>query len=146
MDPDNRRPVDFTLRQRLLTEMKGLSAREVWERRAEGLPKLWVLQKTLQFRRTHPDLFGPNGSYEPVQAVGPKAAHVVAFARAGRVVTVVPRLLLRLAKNWEDTKLRLPEGEWFNEFTGETVAGGEHAIEDLLTAFPVALLARKENR
>lgn len=145
VDPDNRRPVDFETRQRLLAELKRLSIAQVWQRRAEGVPKLWLIQKTLQFRRRHPELFGAESSYEPLQARGEKAAHVVAFARGGSVVTIVPRLVLRLANEWENTTLRLPDGEWFNQLTGETVPGGERGLADLLRPFPVALLTPKED-
>ncbi len=50
VDPDNRRPVDFGRRQGLLETAGALSAEKVWERRAEGLPKLWLIQKTLRAR------------------------------------------------------------------------------------------------
>jgi len=145
VDPDNRRPVDFATRVGLVAEMKGLSVEQVWQRREEGLPKLWLIQKTLQFRRREAGWFGAGGGYEPLHARGAKAAHAVAFARGGRVVTIVPRLVIRLANDWADTTLRLPEGEWLNEFTGGQVAGGEHALGVLLRTFPVALLSRKEN-
>jgi maltooligosyltrehalose synthase len=39
--------------------------------------------------------------------------------------------------------LRLPEGAWRNELTGEDVAGGERRIAELLRQFPVALLSKK---
>lgn len=144
MDPDNRRPVDFAARQRLQDEMKNLSVTEIWQRRKEGLPKLWLIQKTLQFRRQHPQLFGEQSTYKPLQVRGERAGHVVAFARGQRVVTVVPRLVLRRGGSWGDTTVRLPGTGWHNQFTGETSAGPDCRLGDLLKEFPVALLARKE--
>lgn len=144
VDPDNRRPVDFETRKRLLAEAKQLSVEQVWQRRDEGLPKLWLIQKTLQFRHRHPGVFEADGSYEPLHAQGRKAAHVVAFARTGRAITIVPRLVVGLANDWADTRLRLPDGEWLNQFTGENVTGGERALAGLLRQFPVALLSRKD--
>ena len=41
VDPDNRRPVDFDRRFRMLAETRGLSAAEILKRHAEGLPKLF---------------------------------------------------------------------------------------------------------
>jgi (1->4)-alpha-D-glucan 1-alpha-D-glucosylmutase len=143
VDPDNRRPVDFAARERLLAELPSLSVEQVWQRRADGLPKLWLMWKTLQFRREHPELFGAESTYTPLQASGPKAAHVVAFTRGQGVVVVVPRLLMRLASDWAGTKLRLPDGEWLNELTGESFSGGEHVLSDLCRRFPVTLLSRK---
>jgi (1->4)-alpha-D-glucan 1-alpha-D-glucosylmutase len=144
MDPDNRRPVGFQLRQRLLAEAKNLPAEEIWQRRDSGLPKLWLIWKTLSLRRSHPDWFEGKSSYEALSAHGEKAAHVVAFARDAQTITVVPRLVLGLAGNWADTTLNLPPGTWRNELTGESIAGGAASLAALLRKFPVALLVREE--
>src|SRR5216110_567472 len=39
VDPDNRRPVDYGLRRRLLFELPNLNVAEIWRRIDEGLPK-----------------------------------------------------------------------------------------------------------
>jgi (1->4)-alpha-D-glucan 1-alpha-D-glucosylmutase len=65
----------------------------------------------------------------------------VAYARGREIVTVVPRWPLRLAGDWADTAVILPEGRWENRLTGERVDGGIREIGDLLARFPVALLA-----
>jgi (1->4)-alpha-D-glucan 1-alpha-D-glucosylmutase len=142
VDPDNRRPVDYELRRRLLGELDGLGADEAWTRPDEGLPKLLVAQRTLQLRRQRPAAFGSPGSYRPLVAQGPKARHAVAFARGDEVVTVVPRLVLGLAGNWAGTELELPPGQWRDEFSGALLAGGRHPLAELLASFPVALLAK----
>lgn len=144
VDPDNRRPVDYELRCRQLGELARLSAEQVRQRSDEELPKLWLVHKVLGVRRKHPDLFSAEAGYEPLKAQGVKAAHVVAFVRGGRVVTAVPRLVHGLVDGWADTTIALPAGVWSNEFTGESVNGGECAIEELLKRFPVALLSLKE--
>jgi (1->4)-alpha-D-glucan 1-alpha-D-glucosylmutase len=143
VDPDNRRPVDFALRQRLLAESKNLSAEEVWKRRDEGLPKLWLIQKTLALRARRESAFLEN--YEPLSACGAKANHIIAFMRGGNVITVVPRLIMKLKNDRADTMLKLPAGEWRNEFTGDKFAG-DVAVRDLFQEFPVALLAGKEKK
>jgi len=145
VDPDNRRPVDFETRRHLLAGLAHLPVEEIWQRRGEGLPKLWLIQKTLGFRRNHPGLFGSDSSYEPLNAQGGKADHVLGFVRGGRVVTVVPRLIMGLADDWADTVIELPQGVWRNELTGESISGGACRPADLLKRFPVALLVRKEN-
>ncbi|HEY8811242.1 MAG TPA: malto-oligosyltrehalose synthase [Candidatus Dormibacteraeota bacterium] len=142
VDPDNRRPVDYDLRRRLLGELDGLAAEEAWARPGEGLPKLLVVQRTLQLRRRRPAAYGPEGTYRPLVAHGPKARHAVAFARAEEVVTVVPRLVLGLAGEWAGTELELPPGQWRDEFTCAVVDGGRQPLANLLGRFPVALLAR----
>jgi (1->4)-alpha-D-glucan 1-alpha-D-glucosylmutase len=135
MDPDNRRPVDFELRKRLLDEARQLSAEESWKRRPEGLPKMWLIRKTLAFRAKHPEIF--NGDYVPVFARGENAGHIVAFVRGEKAMTVVPRF--QSSRSGSLPSLSLPEGTWRNEFTGETFSG-EIAADELLNSFPVALL------
>jgi (1->4)-alpha-D-glucan 1-alpha-D-glucosylmutase len=142
VDPDNRRPVDYELRRRLLGELDGLGAEEAWARPDEGLPKLLVVQRTLQLRRQRPAAFGPQGTYRPLVAHGPRARHAVAFARSEEVVTLVPRLVLGLAGEWGATELELPPGMWRDEFTGAVAEGGRQRVGDLLSRFPVALLGR----
>ena len=141
VDPDNRRPVDYELRRRLLGELKGgMAPEEILARMDEGLPKLWVIHQGLQLRRQRPGAFA--GEYEPLRFSGPRAEHGVAFARGGEVAVVVPRLPLRLGGDWQGATLELPAGRWRNELTGEEVAGGTRPMAELLARFPVALLAR----
>jgi (1->4)-alpha-D-glucan 1-alpha-D-glucosylmutase len=142
-DPDNRRLVGYERRKTMLAELKVLTIEEAWRRRSEGLPKLWIIQKTLQLRARHPEWFDSSASYEPIRTRGEKADHVFAFARGAHVVSVVPRLLMKLAGNWKNTSLTLPDGEWTNEFTGEKTSGGEKSAASLLHQCPVALLSRE---
>jgi (1->4)-alpha-D-glucan 1-alpha-D-glucosylmutase len=137
VDPDNRRPVDYDLRRRLLAELDGgLGADECWKRADEGLPKLLVTRTALRV--------AAEGDYEPLAATGAAADHVVAFARGGRTVTLVPRLPLRLAARggWGDTAVRLPGGAWRDALTG-TEHADEARMSDVLDGFPVALLERR---
>ncbi|HEX2064883.1 MAG TPA: malto-oligosyltrehalose synthase, partial [Acidimicrobiales bacterium] len=140
VDPDNRRPVDFDARARLLADVEGMGPEEAWRRADEGAPKLLVTHRALHLRRRRPELFGPDGAYRPLSAHGAKRHHVVAFSRADRSVTVVPRLVLGLGADWGDTSVALPTGRWRNLLTGEEVGEGEVAAKDLLGRFPVALL------
>ena len=143
VDPDNRRPVDYGRLRRLLADLKGSSAPAVLARSDSGLPKLWVLSTGLRVRAAMPEAFGPHGSYRALSAIGPHAEHVLAFARGDQVVTVVPRLVLRLEGRWEGTILRLPPGQWRSELDDQSFEGGAVALADLLGSFPVALLIRK---
>jgi (1->4)-alpha-D-glucan 1-alpha-D-glucosylmutase len=144
VDPDNRRPVDYALHQRLLGEIEQLSASETMRRADEGLPKLWLVQRTLNLRKTRGELFSPDAIYSPLEARGTHAAHVVAFARGKDLIAVVPRLPTRLGGGWGDTHLHLPQGNWRNELAGERFAAGAAAIGDLLLHFPVGLMVREE--
>ncbi len=150
VDPDNRRPVDYDLRRRLLAELRagGVAPAEVWARADEGMPKLWVVHRTLQVRAAHPDAFagGDAGAYEELPVSGPAAAHAVVACRGGRVATVVPRLVLGLDARggWGDTTVDLPPGTWDDVLGGAEHGGGSVGVGDLLAAFPVALLVRSE--
>jgi (1->4)-alpha-D-glucan 1-alpha-D-glucosylmutase len=142
VDPDNRRPVDYDARRRLLAEARDLSVDQVWRRAEQGIPKLWLTWRTLAARRNHPEWLGGTAEYRPLYAEGSKAEHVLAFVRGEGAVVVVPRLPLKLAGKWDDTTLELPQGRWLSEFTGETVEGGGRAVNELLARFPVGLLTR----
>jgi (1->4)-alpha-D-glucan 1-alpha-D-glucosylmutase len=142
VDPDNRRPVDFAERQRLLAGMDKLGAEAVWARRAEGLPRLWLIQKTLSCRREYGHCFDASAGYEPLRAEGPKASHAISYRRGDGVIVIAPRMVLALRRDWTDTHLALPAGPWRNEFTGELFPGGQTRLSALLRSFPVALLCR----
>ncbi|HOO46487.1 MAG TPA: malto-oligosyltrehalose synthase, partial [Deltaproteobacteria bacterium] len=143
VDPDNRRAVDFTLRRRLLQELKDCSPEDILAGMDEGLPKLWVIVKALHLRRSRPELFGPEGSYTALYAQGTKAGHAVAFVRGEGAVCVVPRLVVSLDGDWADTKLELPCGYWHNIFTGDDTAGGPILLSEILKRFPVALFEKR---
>jgi (1->4)-alpha-D-glucan 1-alpha-D-glucosylmutase len=144
VDPDNRRPVDFDVRSRLLDEVAGMSAGEAMERADDGLPKLLLVQRALDLRRRRPGELGPRGGYHPLAAVGPAADHAVAYRRGEGVIAVAPRLTVRLqaAGGWRGTLLPISAGTWRNTLDGREMGGGELALAELLDPFPVALLER----
>ncbi len=144
VDPDNRRPVDFDDRRRLLREVVRLSPEEILQRMDEGLPKMWLIRQTLHLRRRQPECFGEQGAYSPLVVEGEKSGHAIALMRGTEVVAVVPRLPLHLDASWGDTVLQLPTGNWHNVLTGDTEPGGEAGLASILSRFPVALMERKE--
>jgi (1->4)-alpha-D-glucan 1-alpha-D-glucosylmutase len=137
-DPDNRRAVDFTERQRTLA---GLDAGERPASFREDAAKLLVTSRALRLRRNRPELFT---GYTAVTAAGPAAGHVVAFSRwngADGVITLATRLPRRLeqAGGWRDTVITLPAG-MTDEFTGARFGPGAVEVADILRSYPVALL------
>jgi (1->4)-alpha-D-glucan 1-alpha-D-glucosylmutase len=147
VDPDNRRPVDYAVRKRLLHELKEMSgddvAARVMARADEGLSKMWTIHQALQLRRERPDCFGAEADYTAIEVDGAKYDHVIAYLRGEDVVTVVPRLILKLDDSWKDTIVVLPKGKWRNRLTGAVVSGGVITMKLLLKDFPVALLVRE---
>jgi (1->4)-alpha-D-glucan 1-alpha-D-glucosylmutase len=168
VDPDNRRPVDFRQRTRLLQELMtmelqgpGTLARDLLSSWEDGRIKLFVTYKALSFRRERREPF-LDGAYIPLPATGGMKEHALAFARKrgdAWAIAAVPRLATRLAPPGEfplgvpawgaRTAIRLPEeapGRWRNIFTGEILhaSGGDGAKQLQLHAvfhdFPVALL------
>jgi (1->4)-alpha-D-glucan 1-alpha-D-glucosylmutase len=145
VDPDNRRPVDFTLRKQLLAKTAVASAEEAWREWDSALPKIWLIRHALNLRARRPELFDAAAVYEGLTARGEASEHAVAFKRGGGLVAVVPRLVIGLHYDWRNTALDLPAGSWRNELTGETIRGNEVLLSALLDKFPVALLVREKN-
>jgi len=164
VDPDNRRPVDFALRERLLGEISaagpGTAARATAYAQTlhDGRAKLFVTARLLALRSALPELFRL-GSYLPLTGEGARATHVIAYARQheGRTLVVLggrlfakllrePRRLPLGSEIWADTAVALPsldEGARFaNVLTGEnvTVRGRSIELAHAFAHFPAAAL------
>ena len=170
VDPDNRRPVDYALRARLLDEVERIAdaaeAAALVEAKDDGRIKLLVTSRALRYRRDNPRLFAPGG-YTPITVEGKHADNIVAFARGQgtqQAVVVAPCLLTRLARGtdlliptgmtWAGSWLPVPAaavGDRFrNIFTEEIITAQDRdgavglPLEEALAAFPVALLEKLE--
>ncbi|MCH7488940.1 MAG: malto-oligosyltrehalose synthase, partial [Chloroflexi bacterium] len=168
VDPDNRRPVDFARRARLLDELHsgeahGRSAlvRDMLAHWQDGRIKLYLTAKALAFRRDNAALFS-GGDYLPLSASGKNADHIVAFARRNETswaLAVAPRLVAGLSPAgewpigsavWGDTAVELPNGapkRWSNALTGEMVEAENGALPlyAVLAELPVAMLTAAQN-
>jgi (1->4)-alpha-D-glucan 1-alpha-D-glucosylmutase len=166
VDPDNRRPVDYEQRRRLLSDLDRRAAvnrtrlaDELVENLEDPRIKLYVLSRLLRFGRAHPYLL-TQGDYAPLDAEGEKSEHAFALVRRNTDTTlliVVPRLIAQLLGEmnpaplgavWGDTALPLPNeapSTWSNLFTGEEhVANtGRLSLRDVFAHFPVAALVRQ---
>jgi len=169
VDPDNRGPVDFRVRRRMLAEIRAGEAagapsllRDLLRRPEDGKVKLFLTWKALSFRKERHDLFA-SGDYLPLAASGGKREHLFAFARKlGErwAITAVPRRVTRLAapgefpvgsKPWgARSMLDLPEEaphRWRDVLTGElleTVGSARKRalpLHRLFRDFPVAFLS-----
>ncbi|HEX8335715.1 MAG TPA: malto-oligosyltrehalose synthase, partial [Pyrinomonadaceae bacterium] len=167
VDPDNRRPVDYELRRRLLASLRDAGGGDVsgfvgglLEGYADGRVKLYVTARALNFRRERAALFA-HGEYVSLRASGGRAANVVAFARAHEgeaAVVVASRFFTRLgvgregalslkSEAWADTTLHLEGfegGRYRDVLTGREfeARGGALDVAGILSPLPVALLAR----
>jgi (1->4)-alpha-D-glucan 1-alpha-D-glucosylmutase len=158
VDPDNRRPVDFDRRSRLLETVDRLAPNDLLAGWRSGAIKMRLLRAGLSLRAKAPALF-TKGDYVPLGVEGACADHVIAFARSlgtAAVVALAPRWGLKLLegqdmplvppRRWRDTALILPQGftrrHWRNIFTGEETAGeGRVMLGAVLKDFPVGLLS-----
>ncbi len=145
VDPDNRRPVDFETRARLLRELSDLSPADVLLRSDSGLPKLWVVHTALGVRRRVPEAFRKGASYAPLFAKGPLSDHVLGFVRGGDVVTLTPRLVMKVREGFGNTTVDVPDGEWLDVLSRKKVRGGALRVDDVFARFPVALLVRRSS-
>jgi isoamylase len=158
VDPDNRSPVDYESRRRILSRLRaGLDDRAVLSRElladyTSGALKLYITHVALLERKARPDLF-LRGDYEGL--AGPD--HVVAFTRMfgrERLICCVPRLSYMLTRGeqpfplaavWRDAKLRVPyAGSYRNALTGAVLtAKGSLRLSEVFADLPVALLFRE---
>lgn len=166
-DPDNRQPVDFKERMKMLHALKSYNINAIPElchdllnHWCDGRLKLYITACILQFRRAHQDLFS-NGDYLPLKVQG-KSEFVHAFARrSGQdwIVVAVPRLLTNVVPpgtfplgrtTWRSTALVLPSSaprRWVNVLTNESLTpkGQETKLlmplSDMFRHLPFGILA-----
>lgn len=154
VDPDNRRAVDWTARERALrAAVPPGSAMRHWR---DGQVKQALIGAALGCRRAASSLF-EHGAYEPLAVEGPRSAHALGFrrhwngAQAIVVTTRLPATLLGQATHplvpmaaWRGTRLRLADDAttWQDAMTGVTHVGkdGGLALAQLLSELPVCLL------
>ena len=151
VDPDNRRPVDYPWRERLLDSLAAATPADLKDQWKTGQIKLFVIQRLLGYRRQHALLF-QNGDYHEVAAAGKQADRIIAFERRwkeARLLVIVPRITCDLGffpvgDTWIETSVTLHEcapSGWLNILTNKTVAaGGVLALSAVLSDFPFAVL------
>jgi (1->4)-alpha-D-glucan 1-alpha-D-glucosylmutase len=150
VDPDNRRPVDYATRERLLAESQAMPGMlENWR---DGRVKLALTAALLAERRKHPLLFA-DGGYAPLVVSGPKADQVCAFARtheASALLVIAARFPARLKADpdWAGTEVAWPEIDPASPLrdllTGRVIETASAPVRDLLGDMPVAVFARDE--
>lgn len=168
VDPDNRRPVDFAARIKLLKELEQREKedqpaliRELLHHWSDGRIKLYLIYKSLTFRGARRSLFD-EGEYLPIESLEGSREQTCAFARRkgdSWVLVAVPRLIGKSleAENpplgestWDSSFLSLPDeipDRWRNILTGEELSviaaktRKRLPLARALQSFPVALLS-----
>ncbi|MBI2880187.1 MAG: malto-oligosyltrehalose synthase [Candidatus Tectomicrobia bacterium] len=170
VDPDNRRPVDYGRRKRLLASLRaegpagpGALLARLMRRPEDGRIKLFVTSRALGFRRRERGLF-LHGRYLPLRVRGGRERHVCAFARTDgekAAIAAAGRFFLSLGaadrppvgrETWGDAVVSLggplAPGAYRDVFTQQEVRarrrGGAWVLplDEVFSHLPVALLER----
>lgn len=158
VDPDNRDPVDYAAREAALADAAPLT--DLATRWRDGRVKARLIARALDARRRLPELFAA-GDHMPLEVRGPRAAHVVAFARrhsSSALVGLAGRhladALLRSdaiappAEWWGDTRIVLPADLADADLADALGEGGsaraerELSVGPLLSTLPAGLLVQ----
>jgi len=165
VDPDNRRPVDYHLREKYLEEIQALQEnpgegilQSMRSRYADGKIKMYTLFRALKERKANPLVF-EQGDYIQVEVSGDHANQVLAYARHYNgqwylvavplgITTLALGIALGMDANaWGDAFLKLPENaprEWRHVYTGEGFSSeGRLPLREVFASYPVMLLKAK---
>jgi (1->4)-alpha-D-glucan 1-alpha-D-glucosylmutase len=170
VDPDNRRPVDYTTRIEALRALKEQADREgpaavctdVLRTLSDGRIKLWTMHRALNLRNELHSLFR-RGDYLSFNVESEKQENAIAFLRQDpatkeSVLVAVPRFahsLMQmktqppLADAWGKAEIILPDQSarnFVNVFTGEEIQTDESRrlkLHDIFGTFPVAMFRSK---
>jgi (1->4)-alpha-D-glucan 1-alpha-D-glucosylmutase len=147
VDPDNRRPVDYERRSRLL-DCTPRPMRELLEHWQDGRVKLELTRRILQFRAAHSDLF-EHGDYRALTVAGAKCDRICAFERHHEGETAIVAAALFPARreadpDWADTTIALhtPMSQLRDILTDREVASedGHLSAAEAFADLPIAVL------
>jgi (1->4)-alpha-D-glucan 1-alpha-D-glucosylmutase len=164
VDPDNRRPVDYEARIKILDDFKKEEddllkvVQQLLKDPSDGRIKLFLIYRGLQCRKAFKQLF-QKGNYVPLNVSGLWHNNLIAFGRCHKndySVTIVPRFLtqifsdkqLPLGEPWRDTSVAISSvwpKAWRNVMTGEELICGEAIpVSQALKRFPVGLFSSQK--
>lgn len=160
VDPDNRRPVDYENRSRLLnTSLPDASEAmfdQLWQNRYSGHIKLWLTHELFKLRYSQQKLFA-KGDYLPLKVKGAYKDNVIAFARRYQnkwLVIAAPLYTAAISQtqqtevtaiDWKDTRIILPAEapeQWQHIIAGtaDKVKDNELLIAEIFSPAPFAIL------
>lgn len=156
VDPDNRRQVDYDLREKALDAIVNdkIIIDTLWKNRYNAQIKLWLSHLLFSERRANPGLF-ENSLYIPLTVKGKYKDNVLAFARSDQNQWYIVAIPLHLAQinpesskpyelDWQNTRLILPPdtpAQWQSIIDGKPLAiTGEIKIAAVFTQLPLAIL------
>jgi (1->4)-alpha-D-glucan 1-alpha-D-glucosylmutase len=144
VDPDNRRPVDFSARHAALGTLDNPDWNHLIKSWPDGQLKLAWTRHLLKLRNELSDVFA-RGDYQPLQVRGAHADHVVAFARRhGRTAAIVAvwrhfAPFTQAGREWP----ALDGADATIDVTGYSVpgfAGNDLPLAQVLRGFPASVI------
>ena len=141
VDPDNRRPVDYSVLTNILERLdSGAAPRNLDE------DKLFLTSRLARLRASRPNTFvGPRSGYRTIPVTTSFAfAYTRLLDEVPDVVVIVRRLSRRLEQlgGWREESVVLPEGTWEDVLHGSTVEGGHQPLAEVVGDAPVVVLAK----
>ena len=149
VDPDNRRPVDYASRTKILAEVEKENGESLFGSWEDARIKMFVVSRLLHLRRASPSLF-QKGAYASFYGDGEFADCCVAFSRElgfEKILVIAPRFSTRLSNedrhfDWKKTELLFDSsmGALKDLFTDRAIPKGSDSIPlKNLDAFPFAV-------
>jgi (1->4)-alpha-D-glucan 1-alpha-D-glucosylmutase len=156
VDPDNRRPVDYSARAQVLEDLSGRLSRvedrgalfsELLTNWRDGAVKLATTTLLLRLRRSHEQLF-TQGDYQSIAVHGAMQDSVLLYCRSfgsDRLITAIERFptLRDASVEAEGATVELPEGRWIDMLSGRRFEGVE-SLASFFISFPAAVLTRED--
>lgn len=162
VDPDNRRPIDYTRLKSILANIeaptKSHGLESLWHQRHNGTIKLALVRELTRLRTSCPTL-STESSYIKLKVVGTYKKNILAFARKygdDWLVVVVPLHLAAIGKashfvsgtfNWLDTKVQLPTVDslkWQHKLVEVEGDETEIPVGKIIKNIPLALIQYKD--
>ncbi|MEP1124894.1 MAG: malto-oligosyltrehalose synthase [Ilumatobacter sp.] len=141
VDPDNRGEVDW---DSIAATIERVPTADAATAHADGdvdLARTVLTERILRLRRRRPEAFGAGAGYLELQASGPDAEKVIAFARtdggnAGDGASVVVIVTRVTNDPGNDAEVELPAGTWRSVTVDDAAIeqGGRRRLADLLGA------------
>jgi malto-oligosyltrehalose synthase/4-alpha-glucanotransferase len=159
VDPDNRRPVDYQLRERIIKDFRHIDAKALpatlWKNRSNGHIKLWITQQLFKQRSGNPEFF-QYADYFPLEVKGTLKEHVFAYYRVHRNQVMLIAVPLNTASicekqqtdvlnlDWQETEIVLPDflgKNWQNILTTDELSFEKNIqVDQLFINLPAAIL------
>ena len=154
-DPDNRRPVDFAERKKILASIKKVrDPHTLLTHYHDGRIKMYMLRTLLKLREQYPGLL-EEGAYGRIRTDGQAKGHIIAFRREHKgtsLLVMVPRFFTSIMTQeyalstgiTRNIDISVPRGSYQNIFTGEKVMLGDVVrCDKVMTRFPFAVLVKR---